>query len=150
MGAGADGGPGKDCVVLMLGLRLECEIAAFSSFATTGFMMSFLCSDGEAWGLDTIWSCCGCATLRRESRKRFASSGVQKYRSSVCILYMYFPLLFGSGTGRCHCDKSCCGLDPALPFWLRKLSIVRVNRHGCLYDCSILTESKSVQQPRSA
>lgn len=46
VGAGAVGGPGKDGWVLRLrlGLRLECDMAARSSFATTGFIESVLYS----------------------------------------------------------------------------------------------------------
>jgi hypothetical protein len=55
VGAGAVGGPGYDCVVLMLGLRLECDMAAFSSLAMTGLRASCLCSAcvGVACGLRT-------------------------------------------------------------------------------------------------
>ena len=109
VGAGTVGGPGKDCVVLMLGLRLVCDIAALSSLATTGFMASVLCSTcvGVARGFARTWSCCGCATLFTESRNMVASSWVQKYRSTVCIRYMYFCSLRGSSVGRCHWDRSC-------------------------------------------
>lgn len=61
---------------------------------------------------------------------------------------MYLPWLDGSGVGRCHCDMSWWGL--AFPFWLWNSSTVSVNRHGCLYVCSILTVSSSVRQPTSA
>jgi len=108
VGAGADGGPGKECWLVALGVRLDCVIAAFSSLAMTGLSASFLCSEctGVACGLRTIWSWCGCITLRRESWNMVASSGVQKYMSSVCRRYMYLPWLFGSGVGRCHCEPS--------------------------------------------
>lgn len=58
VGAGAVGGPGKDgwVLVLRLGLRLECDMAARSSLATTGFIASFLysgCVD-TAWGFARI------------------------------------------------------------------------------------------------
>ena len=58
MGAGAVGGPGNDCVVLMLALRLVCDMAAFSSLAMTGLKASFLCSEcaSVASGLRTICS----------------------------------------------------------------------------------------------
>ena len=58
MGAGAVGGPGNDCVVLMLALRLVCDMAAFSSLAMTGLKASFLCSEcaGVVSGLRTICS----------------------------------------------------------------------------------------------
>jgi len=109
------GGPGNDCVVLTLGVRLVCDMAALSSLAMTGLRASFLCSEcvGVALGLRTICIWCGCSTLRMESRKRLASSGVQKYKSTVCSLYMYLPWFEGSGVGRCHCDVSWWGL--ALP-----------------------------------
>lgn len=57
-GAGAVGGPGNDCVVLMLALRLVCEIAALSSRAMTGLKASVLCSEccGVALGLRMICS----------------------------------------------------------------------------------------------
>jgi hypothetical protein len=108
VGAGAVGGPGNDCVVLTLGVRLVCDMAALSSLAMTGLRASFLCSEcvGVALGLRVICSWCGCSTLRIESRKRLASSGVQKYKSTVCSLYMYLPWFEGSGVGRCHCDVS--------------------------------------------
>lgn len=44
-----------------------------------------------------------------------ASSGVQKYMSIVCRRYMYLFWLDGSYAGRCHCDKSCCGVEGLLP-----------------------------------
>jgi hypothetical protein len=108
VGAGAVGGPGNDGVPLMLGVRLECEMAALSSLAMTGLSASFLCSEwtGVALGLRTTWSWCGCITLYRESRNKFASSGVQKYMSKVCNLYMYLPWFMGSGVGRCHWELS--------------------------------------------
>jgi hypothetical protein len=145
-GAGAVGGPGKDCVVLALGVRLVCDIAALSSLAITGLKASFLCSAcvGVALGLRTICSWCGCKTLRIESRNRLASSGVQKYMSTVWSLYMYLPWLVGSAAGRCHCDTSWWGLVAGLPCWFRYASTVRVNKHGCLYVCSIFTVSSSL------
>lgn len=48
------GGPGNDCVVLMLGLLLECDIAACSNLATKGFVISTLCWAGDDCGLCTI------------------------------------------------------------------------------------------------
>jgi hypothetical protein len=132
-------------VPLILGLRLDCEMAALSSLAMTGLKASFLCSVcvGMACGLGMSWSWCGCSTRRRESEKRVASSGVQKYMSIVCSLYMYLPWFIGSGVGRCHCDMSWWGLGAALPLGLRKPSTVRVNRHGCLYVWLALTVSSS-------
>jgi hypothetical protein len=67
-------------VPLILGVRLECDMAALSSLAMTGLSASFLCSvwTGVALGLRTTWSWCGCITLYRESWNRLASSGVQK------------------------------------------------------------------------
>jgi hypothetical protein len=110
------GGPGKGWVPLILGLRLDCDIAALSSLAMTGLKASFLCSEcvGVAFGLATTWSWCGCKTLRRESWKRAASSGVQKYMSRVCSLYMYLAWLVGSCDGRCHWEASCWGLCAGL------------------------------------
>jgi hypothetical protein len=83
-------------------------MAALSSLAMTGLKASFLCSEcvGVALGLRTIWSWCGCRTRLIESRNRLASSGVQKYRSTVCSLYKYLPWFEGSGVGRCHCEVS--------------------------------------------
>lgn len=40
----ACGGPGNACVVLILGVRLWCDIAALSKCAMTGLMVSLLCS----------------------------------------------------------------------------------------------------------
>lgn len=56
-GAGAAGGPGNDCVVLMLGLRLEWEMAALSSLAMTGLKASFLCSKGVGVALGLRTTC---------------------------------------------------------------------------------------------
>ena len=57
-GAGAGGGPGNECVVLILALRLVCDMAALSNLAMTGLKTSFLCSEGVgvALGLRTICS----------------------------------------------------------------------------------------------
>jgi hypothetical protein len=93
-------------------------MAALSSLAITGLKASFLCSEwiGVALGLRVMCSWCGCSTLCRESWNRPASSGVQKYMSNVCSLYMYLPWLFGSGVGRCHWETSWWGLGATLPF----------------------------------
>jgi hypothetical protein len=55
VGAGAVGGPGNECMLLALEVRLDCEMAAFSSLAMTGLSASFLCSEcgGVACGLRT-------------------------------------------------------------------------------------------------
>jgi hypothetical protein len=50
------GGPGNGCVPLILGLLLDCDMAALSNLAMTGLSASFLCSEciGVALGLRTI------------------------------------------------------------------------------------------------